>query len=173
VGKLSKDMPGIVLDMFGERNAFLEQIMGTAKEIGLNGRVRYHGMHRLDDMPAAIEEADLGIIPNHRTPFTEINFPTRIFEYLCMGKPVIVPDTRGIRDYFDENQILFFKPGSADDLARVIRWVYEHPEAVVSFVKRGREVYEQHLWSQEKSRFTNSIVALPRFGGQEMSDCVS
>jgi len=164
VGKLSKDMPGIVLDMFGERNAFLEQIMGTAKEIGLNGRVRYHGMHRLDDMPAAIEEADLGIIPNHRTPFTEINFPTRIFEYLCMGKPVIVPDTRGIRDYFDENQILFFKPGNADDLARVIRWVYEHPEAAVSFVKSGREVYEKHLWSQEKSRFTNSIDLLFRQG---------
>jgi len=78
---------------------------------------------------------------------------------------VIVPDTKGIRDYFDETQIFYFEPGSADDLARVIRWVYEHPEAAVSFVKSGREVYEQHLWSQEKSRFTNSIDLLFRQAG--------
>ena len=153
VGRLSSDIPGIVLDMFGERNVFLDQIMKTAKEMGLGERIRYQGMRPLDDIPAAIAQADLGLVPNQRTPFTEINFPTRIFEYLSVNKPVIVPDTKGIRDYFDENQILYFKPGSADDLARVIRWVYEHPAETASVLKRGREVYEQHRWPQEKSRF--------------------
>ena len=162
VGQLSKELPAVVLDMFGERNGYLERILEDAKRMGLNGRIRYHGMRRLDDMPVAILEADLGIIPNNRTPFTEINFPTRIFEYLCMGKPVIVPDTKGIRDYFDDSQIIFFKPGSADDLARAIRWVHGHPAETASLVRRGREVYHQHLWSSEKSRFIHSIDSLLR-----------
>ncbi len=87
VNRLAKDLPEIALDLFGERNAYLDRILADAKKAGLNGRIRYHGMRRLDDMPAAIQEADLGIIPNSRTPFTEVNFPTRIFEYLCLGKP--------------------------------------------------------------------------------------
>jgi glycosyltransferase involved in cell wall biosynthesis len=160
VRRLSPDLPGIVLDLFGEQNAFLDEIMGAARETGLNGRIRYQGQRRLDDIPAAIAAADLGIIPNLRTPFTEINFPTRIFEYLALGKPVIAPDTRGIRDYFDDTQIIFFKPGDTDDLARAIWWVYEHPEAVATFVANGREVYKQHLWTGEKSRFLNSLESL-------------
>jgi glycosyltransferase involved in cell wall biosynthesis len=162
VNQLSKESPDVVLDMFGEQNAYLEQILADAKKIGLDGRIRYHGMRRLDDMPAAILEADLGIIPNTRTPFTEVNFPTRIFEYLCLGKPVIVPDTKGIRDYFDDHQIIFFQPGSAEDLARAIRWVHTHPEETAAFVARGREVYERHLWSRQKERFTNAIGGLLR-----------
>ena len=160
VGQLSKELPALVLDMFGERNAYLEQILEDAKRMGLNGRIRYHGMRRLDDMPAAILKADLGIIPNIRTPFTEINFPTRIFEYLCMGKPVIVPDTKGIRDYFDDSQIIFFKPGSADDLARAIRWVHGHPAETAALLARGREVYLKYLWSTEKSRFLTLVEGL-------------
>ncbi len=160
VKELSDELPGIVLDIFGERNAYLEQVMQDAHKMGLNGRVRYNGMRRLDDMPAAILEADLGIIPNSRTPFTEINFPTRIFEYLCMGKPVIAPDTKGIRDYFDDSQLIYFNPDKAGDLARTIRWVHGHPEETAGFVSRGRQVYESHLWSLEKKRFTDAVVGL-------------
>ena len=164
VGKLAGDVPGIVMDMFGERNAFLDETMLAVKKMGLDERIRYQGIRRLDDIPAAILETDLGIIPNLRTPFTEINFPTRIFEYLCMGKPVIVPDTKGIRDYFEANQILFFEPGNPDDLARVIRWVYEHPAETAGFVERGRKVYEQHHWSLEKKQFVKLMHSLVHNG---------
>ncbi|HUB87764.1 MAG TPA: glycosyltransferase, partial [Verrucomicrobiae bacterium] len=160
VAKLANDIPEIELNLFGEQNAYLDQVMQAAKGLGLNGRVRYHGMRRLDDIPAAISETDLGIIPNRRTPFTEINFPTRIFEYLSVNKPVVAPDTKGIRDYFDESQILYFKPDSADDLARVIRWVHAHPAETASIVERGREVYQRHLWSQEKNRFVGAVGSL-------------
>jgi glycosyltransferase involved in cell wall biosynthesis len=102
----------------------------------------------------------LGVIPNRRTPFTEVNFPTRIFEYLAMGKPVIVPETRGIRDYFDKTQMLFFNPDDSADLARVIKWVAEHPDETATIVERGREAYRRHLWDEEKIRFLDSVSAM-------------
>ncbi|MDE3067228.1 MAG: glycosyltransferase [Verrucomicrobiota bacterium] len=158
--QLSGELPDMVLDIFGERNIYLSRILEDARKMGLNGRIRYHGLCRLDDVPAAIQQADLGVIPNLRTPFTEINFPTRIFEYLSMEKPVIVPDTPGIRDYFDDSQIIFFKPGSAEDLARAIRWVHGHPAESAAYVARGREVYERHLWSLERERFIGAVGGL-------------
>lgn len=160
VAKLSADVPEIVLELFGESNDFLHETLNTAKKLGLNGRVRYHGIRSLDSIPAAITQVDIGIVPNRRTPFTEINFPTRIFEYLSMNKPVIAPDTKGIREYFDESEILYFKPDNADDLAKVIYWAYQNPEKTTSILKRGREVYQQYLWSQERYKFSKAVSSL-------------
>src|SRR5439155_24815829 len=55
-------------------------------------------------------DCDVGIIPNRRSIFTEINFPTRIFEYLARGKPVIAPLTTGIGDYFSKDELVVFNP---------------------------------------------------------------
>ena len=150
----------IVLDMYGERTPYADKVVRTGEEFQLGDRLRYHGWRPLEDIPAAILQSDIGIIPNPRTPFTEINFPTRIFEYLAMGKPVIVPDTQGIRDYFDDTQIVFFKPNSADDLARAIRWAYENPKELESVLFRGRQVYERHCWQTYRSVFLDTLAEL-------------
>jgi len=65
--------------------------------------------------PSTWRQWNVGLIPNLRNPFTEINMPTRIFENLAMEKPVIVPNTAGIRDYFDDSKMIFFEPGSSED----------------------------------------------------------
>lgn len=160
LSKLTHVDASVVLDIFGGRNAYLEEILLKAKSRGLNGRVRYKGKRRIDDIPSAILEADLGVIPNCRTPFTEINFPTRIFEYLCLSKPVIVPRTKGIRDYFDEDQILFFEAENPEDLARVIAWVQKHPVQTGQIVARGKEVYARHRWCTERQTLLASVELL-------------
>ena len=63
--------------------------------------------------------------------------PTRIFENLALGKPVIVPDTKGIRDYFDDAQIIYFQPGDATNLASRIKWVYDNPDDANAIVARA------------------------------------
>ena len=146
-------IPGITFDFYGSRTPYVRRIEAQIEKLGLQNQMVYHGRKSLEEIAAAITAVDLGVIPNRRTLFTEINFPTRIFEYLALGKPVIVPRTRGICDYFDETQILFFNPDDVADLARVIQWVWEHPQETAEIVRRGREVYLHHLWSVEKSRF--------------------
>lgn len=160
VGLLSTRLPGLVLDIYGGRNPFLERISRRAEQLGLNGCVRYHGKKRIDDIPALILQADIGIIPNRRTPFTEINLPTRIFEYLSLGKPVIVPKTKGVRDYFGDDQIVYFEPDDAEDLARKLEWAYFHPEELRKIVCEGQKVYEQHRWEIEREGFFNLVESL-------------
>lgn len=160
VHRANRTVDKLVLEIFGKPNAYLEQVTQLASQLGLNGQFRYRGRRRIDDIPAAILESDLGVIPNCRTPFTEINFPTRIFEYLCLGKPVIVPRTRGIQDYFSEDSIIFFEPDNADDLSEKICWAHAHPEEVQAIVARGRAVYEQHRWAVEKHVFLGLVENL-------------
>jgi hypothetical protein len=68
---------------------------------------------------------------------------------------VISPSTVGIRDYFNDSNMLFFRPGEPADLARQIVWVYENPAAVPALVQRGQVVYRQQLWSRQREHFLN------------------
>jgi glycosyltransferase involved in cell wall biosynthesis len=158
--KVKETIPSVRLRVCGKRTNFFEKVMESAQQRGLDKNVDYLGVRNLKEIVEAIEDCDLGIIPNHRNIFTEINTPTRIFEYLALAKPVIVPRTRGIQDYFGDNDLIFFELGDADDLARKIEFAFSHPAEVAETVKRGQEVYLSHTWSRERLSLLNSISEL-------------
>lgn len=157
---VQKSIPSVRLIVCGDRTSFFEEVMQSARERGLQESVEYLGAKNRTEIVEAINSCDLGIIPNHRNTFTEINTPTRIFEYLALGKPVIAPLTQGIRDYFDEGDLIFFQAGDANDLARKIEFAFSNPKGVEEIVKRGQQIYLSHTWSNEKSRLLNSIGKL-------------
>ncbi len=158
--KVRKTIPSARLSVCGKRTNFFEKVMESAQSRGLDRSVDYLGVRNLKEIVDAIEGCDLGIIPNHRNIFTEINTPTRIFEYLALAKPVIAPRTKGIQDYFGDNDLIFFELGDADDLARKIEFAFSHPAEVAETVKRGQEVYLSHTWSRERLTLLNSISEL-------------
>ncbi len=160
VALLRGRIPGIDLHFYGQETDFMREILLQVKQRKLEEAVHYHGFKSLPEIAQAIVRIDLGVIPNRLGPFTQINLPTRIFEYLAMNKPALVSRTKGIQDYFGDDEILFFEPGNVDDLARQILWVYENPAATRSLVERGRKVYEGHSWELEGSRFTGLVRKL-------------
>jgi glycosyltransferase involved in cell wall biosynthesis len=161
VALLKNRIPGIRFDIYGEETQYLrEEILPLVSELGLQQCVHYQGEQPQPIIAKAVADCDLGIVPNLRTVFTEINLPTRIFEYLALGKPVIVPDTKGIRDYFEAGNILSFNAGDAESLASRIQWVFDHPLDAASIVKKGQEIYRHHLWSKEEWRLLSLISDL-------------
>jgi glycosyltransferase involved in cell wall biosynthesis len=155
-----KSVPTARLMVCGERSAFFEGVMDSVRKRGLQENVEYLGVKNRRQIVEAINGCDLGIIPNHRNTFTEINTPTRIFEYLALGKPVIAPRTQGIRDYFGDGELIFFEVGDANDLARKIEFTFSNPSEVGQIVGRGQQVYLAHKWSRERANLLNSIGAL-------------
>jgi glycosyltransferase involved in cell wall biosynthesis len=158
--KVRNSIPSVRLKVCGARTTFFEEVMKSAQQRGLDRNVDYLGPCNVNEIVEAIEDCDLGIIPNHRNIFTEINTPTRIFEYLALAKPVIAPKTRGIQDYFGDRDLIFFELGDADDLARQIEFAYSNPVDVAETVKRGQAIYVSHTWSRERLTLLNSIGKL-------------
>ena len=166
VAKVRPGIPGVRLDIFGRREPFLDEVLDAARRLGVGDIVHYRGNSTQREIARAILESDLGVIPNRRSAFTGLNFPTRIFEYLAMGRPILVPATQGIEDYFTPEQLLMFEQGNVDDLAARILWIRENPEAVRRVLDRGIEVYRKHLWTQERARFVGAVRALAHSGRQ-------
>ena len=157
---VKEKIPGASLVVCGERTPFFESVMASADKHGLQGAVNYLGVKKQEQIAEIIDRCDLGIIPNHRNIFTEMNTPTRIFEYLSRGKPVIAPRAQGIQDYFGDQDLIYFELGNADDLARKIEYSYFHPAEVRETVERGQRIYLTHRWSRESTGFVDTVAEL-------------
>jgi len=142
-------LPTAQLHIYGKATPFMERVMQSARERGLQQSVLHLGEKPLEQIVDAIDDCDVGVVPNHRNVFTDINMPTRIFEYLARGRPVIAPRTAGIKDYFDEHSLLFFEAGNAEDLAQTIQFVACNPEEAYRITERGQQVYKAHSWEEE------------------------
>ena len=158
--RVRQAIPFAELRIYGRKTPFLERVMEDVRSRGLTDGVRYMGPKSLEQLVPEIEACDLGIVPNHHSAFAEINTPTRIFEYLSLGKPVIAPRALGISDYFNDGSLLFFDLGSAEDLARKIEYARSHPEEVREITIRGQEVYREHCWQRERERLIGLVAGL-------------
>jgi glycosyltransferase involved in cell wall biosynthesis len=157
LARVREAVPTAELRIFGANTPFLERMMEAARNQNLQEAVSYLGSRRLEDLVTEIENCDLGVIPNHRNAFTEINTPTRIFEYLALGKPVIAPFTPGIQDYFNRESLLFFEPGNAGDLAKQIEYAFSHPREVQEIVRRAQQVFLEHTWDRERQTLLGRV----------------
>ncbi len=160
LAEVRASVPTAELRIYGPKTPFLDKVMELARLKGLEERVHYLGSRRLEDLVPAIEDCDVGVIPNHRNAFTDINTPTRIFEYLALGKPVIAPSTRGILDYFNNDSLFLFEPGKSTDIARQIEFTAHNYDEAVRMAERGQQVYLQHSWKQERRTLVELVRGL-------------
>jgi glycosyltransferase involved in cell wall biosynthesis len=160
LARVRRSVPSAELRVYGRSTPFLEHVFEKARGMGLERCVRYLGPKRLEELVREIETCDVGVIPNQRNQFTDINTPTRIFEYLALGKPVIAPRTPGIQDYFDPDSLLFFEAGNAAELAEKIEYVYSKSRCVIEIAERGQQIYLAHTWDKEKETLVKLVSDL-------------
>ena len=158
VARVLPTIPGIELRIYGQRTPFLDKVMATVPAAKLEHVVRFLGSKSQEEIAQAILDCDVGIIPNRRSIFTELNTPTRIFEYLAQMRPVIAPRAPGILDYFGPDDLIYFELGNLDELAEKILYAYREPAAVARSLARGYDIYLNHCWSQERRRFVNLVA---------------
>jgi glycosyltransferase involved in cell wall biosynthesis len=153
-------IPTAELRVYGGSTPYLEQVMDKVRGLGLEKSVRYLGRKKLEELAHEIEACDVGVVPNHRNAFTDINTPTRIFEYLALGKPVIAPRTPGIQDYFGLDSLSFFEAGNAEGLAQKLEEIYSHPRLAMKTAACGQEIYLEHTWREERQVLVNLVSGL-------------
>lgn len=77
----------------------LEQLTNS---LGLNERVTFAGYQPFSKLPSYIRLCDAGLIPHISTPHIETTMPNKIFQFMMLGKAVVVssvrPMTRVVED---------------------------------------------------------------------------
>jgi glycosyltransferase involved in cell wall biosynthesis len=151
ISSLRDKIPNLLMVIYGEGN-FLQNVKDIVQEENLQNIVELKGMVLVDEIAEFIPQIDLGIIPNRINAFTQLNFPVRIFEYLINKKPVIVPKTKGISDYFEDESIYFFEPGNITELAATIYRIYSDNGEKTKIINNAYNVYRKYSWQAQQEK---------------------
>lgn len=154
-----QEIPDVIFELYGAGD-FVDRCLNLVTELGLDDVVTFRGCVPLETIAEAIESVDVGLVSNRPSIHWEHAMPTRIFEYLSMGKPVIAPRTKGILDYFRADDLYFFESGNTQSIAEAIMDVYGNRTQRLKRIERGMAVYQRHLWKIQRYRLKELVEAL-------------
>jgi glycosyltransferase involved in cell wall biosynthesis len=115
--------------------------LGLSDRIAIEGRFLPHKA-----VLRRVNGASAGVIPNLPTPLNRFALSSKLFEYVVLGVPVISAGLPTIREYFSDDEVMFFEPGSAASLADAILAVACDPERAESRAERARRRYASYRW---------------------------
>jgi glycosyltransferase involved in cell wall biosynthesis len=160
---LASEFPRLRLRVIGDGPA-LEAVVGLAKDLGVAERAEFLGFVPYDQVPSLVSDAAAGISTQREDIFGSLVFSMKVAEYAALGLPVICSGISTMRHYFSDDELLFFEPGSAEDLARAIRDLLTHPTAAEQRVVRSRIKLDKLDWPAQKETLVATAESLAASG---------
>ena len=146
-------------DIFG-RGDTEPALRALADELGVGGRVVFHGRIPIDDVPAVVARADIGIAPTRRDEFTDLSLSTKVFEYAAMGKPVVATRLPLVERTFPVGTVSTYEPGDPSAMADAIVALADDALAREAAVARTATIVERAAWEHESSGYLDLVERL-------------
>lgn len=101
-----------------------------------------------------IKKCSVGMAVLEPLPNYLESWPTKMFEYLAMGLPVIVSNFPMYQEFIDEyNCGLCVDPLNQDDISKAIEFIHNNPETALEMGERGKKAIMNKLnWSYEENK---------------------
>jgi glycosyltransferase involved in cell wall biosynthesis len=158
LGVLRPSLP-VHLDLYG-RGDSRPGLEALAADLGISDRITLHGRIPIEDVPAAIAGADVGLAPTRRDAFTDSSLSTKILEYAAMYRPAVASRLPLVERTFPAGTVATYAPGDPDDLAaRVLRFV-DDPAARAAAVAASAALVAGMAWERDAEAY---LALLERF----------
>ena len=140
----------------------LEYCRNYARRLGIAEAVSVHGRVAGHEIPGFLKDADAGICIWEDRPWWRFNPPTKLFEYLVAGLPVLASNIRTHTQYVSDwdNGVIF--DYESKSLAQAIRKLWERRAQLPALQQRASQSGEQYLWGRIEPEFSEAIEELQR-----------
>jgi glycosyltransferase involved in cell wall biosynthesis len=136
-----------------QRDALVRQ----ADRLGIRSSVRFSdGYLPISEALAAVAACDIGVVPLLGLPINRFSLPSKLFEYVALGLPVVAARTETIERHFSVDELTFFRPGDPVDLAhRLVELINdeEGPRA-----RAERAAARAYSWRADRARFLELLA---------------
>jgi len=159
-----KDIPIklLLVGRFSNRN-FEKKCIEYVKSNGISDVVSFVGLISHTRIAEYIYCSDFGVVLLHLIPKFHKNIPTKQFEYMACGKPVIGSDLPPISKYINDAQCgILVNPNNTTQISDAIIFLIEHPEEAKKMGMNGmKAVHDKYNWEKQGHKlilFYHSIL---------------
>ncbi|MDP9192368.1 MAG: glycosyltransferase family 4 protein [Acidobacteriota bacterium] len=156
--ELLRDDSRIAFAFVGE-GAERDRLIASARARGLSN-VIFHRAVAKEDVPHVYASSDACIVCLKPVPFLEKFIPSKIFEIIASGRPVIAALAGEAAEIVREAGHIVVPAGDAAAIARELRALADDDSRVAEMVKKGRAYVAEHF-----DRRTLARRYLEMFGG--------
>lgn len=137
-----------------------EKLKKMVKQQRLEDRVVMAGLIPIEQVAETMATVDLGVVPKRKNSFGNEAFSTKIMEFMAMGVPVVVSNTRIDQYYFDDRLVQFFESDNVADLAAKIQKLMEDSPKRDALRLSGSAFIEQNNWDVKKDEYLDLVDRL-------------
>ena len=126
--------------------------------------VDYHGFLNRTEVESLMDRVKAGLILVHPEPRYQVSYPTKLFEYMAAGLPVIASDFPLWRNIVDDVRCgILVDPLDPAAIAEAVVTLLENPEEAAAMGQRGRSAVESsYRWDKEEAKLLNLYAELLR-----------
>ena len=138
----------VTLEILGDGD-FAEELQHQIEHMNLAGIIAFH-RRTFDhaDLIAFADRIDIGVAPYRPSDFIGNSLPTKVLEYLALGVPTVVTETKMIRRYLAEG-VRLVRTGSADELVEAI-YELSDPMQRRALRRAGLDVARRYSWAEQR-----------------------
>lgn len=152
INLIREELAAFQFDIYG-RGSEEQALKDLTASLGLSERIRFHGILPLDVIAGTMAMSDLGIIPKRADDFGNEAFSTKIFEFMAVGVPVLIANTKIDRFYFNDSVVLFFESGNERELADKILFMAKNKVYRTTQTAQASEFIKQYSWNVKKDEY--------------------
>jgi glycosyltransferase involved in cell wall biosynthesis len=136
-------------------------LIKLANDLGLNGKVVFNDMIPIERIAEEMANADLAVVPKRASsPFGNEAASTKILEFMSVGVPVVVSNTRIDTYYHTDRTVKFFESDNSADLAHAIVTLKENPVLRQSLIANAAKYAEEHSWGIRQHQYLRVVDCL-------------
>ena len=159
VERLRGRIPELALEVYGA-GSYSDELRRMVDDLGLRKEVTFHGYVPIDELVAAIADADAGVVAMKRDAFRDLTHCNKMFDLITLRRPVICSRTKSVMAYFPDDCMKYFDGDDDADLARAIEELYADPDQSARLVSSASAANEPYRWPYQRQQYLSVIDGL-------------
>ena len=158
-------VPGAKLYLVGRGDDPADEqfLLEEARKLGVLDAVVFVGQRPRPEALAYVRDADVCVSPIPPSPMFRAASPTKLVEYMAMGKPVVANDHPEQRLVIEQSGAGYCVPWEEHEFTRAIVELLNSPEQAAAMGERGRRyVIEHRAYDKIADVVENQLLALVR-----------
>jgi len=124
-----EEIPDSRLDVYGKiPNSYGTYLKELIVKCNLENNVYLNGLIKRELIPEVLRNSDIGIVPYLNTDYMNLALPTKAFEYIASGLPLISTYLSDLAQTFGDKSITFCQGNNAQDLAEKVILLAKDPD---------------------------------------------